>query len=96
MRIFNWISSLSKICINYVFLETIDLQLSAETKSFQPGIGLKFDTNEVSSIGKLHLSNSMSIHSEIFENDTMPLQFLSNLEVKFVNFELSDFAVFFS
>ena len=53
----------------------------------------------------------MSIHSEIFENDTMPLQFLSNLEVKFVNmrhakiqnfrlvslivFELSDFVVFF-
>jgi hypothetical protein len=30
-------------------------------------------------------SNSMSIHPEIFENDTMPLQFLSNLEVIFVN-----------
>jgi hypothetical protein len=51
----------------------------------------------------------MSIHPEIVENDTMPLQFLSNLEVIFVNmrhakiqnfrlvslivFELSDFVV---
>jgi hypothetical protein len=44
---------LSKICISYIVLETIDLQLSAEIKKYPvPCIGLKFDTKEASSISK--------------------------------------------